>query len=302
MARRLLRSDMYWRVVGATSGTAGGGAGPSAAEPEQETVVQDVEVPVGRLPEFLDFFHREVLGISPVWVCPLRQREAQQEWELYVLDPATTYANVGFWSSAPLPEGAEEGHHNRRIEQVVADLGGRKSLYSTSYYSEDEFWATYGGATYGVRRSPTTPRGGCSTCTRRRFGGGSGAAGGGPAGGARRVERSRVPGLRRIGGRAGRPCRGRRDPLPDGVALRRRLSGRPRAGAGLRHRHPRGPRRPLRDAGRARQGARRKPAARPEAGRLQGRGGTGGAAPPAAPTGGADRRAGSAGPTALQGP
>ena len=32
----------------------------------------------------------------------------------------------------------------------MAELGGRKSLYSTSYYPEDEFWATYGGATYDL--------------------------------------------------------------------------------------------------------------------------------------------------------
>ena len=76
-----------------------------------------------------------------------------------MLDPQTTYANVGFWSAAALPEGAEDGHHNRRIEQVVTDLGGRKSLYSTSYYSEDEFWATYGGATYDVLKKTYDPEG-----------------------------------------------------------------------------------------------------------------------------------------------
>ena len=34
-------------------------------------MVQDIEVPVDALPEFLDFFHEEV-GIEPIWVCPLR--------------------------------------------------------------------------------------------------------------------------------------------------------------------------------------------------------------------------------------
>jgi hypothetical protein len=31
---------------------------------------------------------------------------------------------------------------------VVAELGGRKSLYSTSYYERDEFWALYNGPAY----------------------------------------------------------------------------------------------------------------------------------------------------------
>ncbi len=150
LPKRLLRSDNYWRVV-AFERRHGWKAALDRrlGRPELEAVVQDIEVPVARLPEFLDFFQRE-LGIAPVWVCPLRQRDPARTWDLYALDPTTTYANVGFWSATALPVGAPDGHHNRRIEQVVAELGGRKSLYSTSYYPEHEFWATYGGATYDL--------------------------------------------------------------------------------------------------------------------------------------------------------
>lgn len=73
--------------------------------PQREPVVQDIEVPVERLAEFLDFFHREV-GISPVWVCPLRTRDPETTWPLYELDGATTYVNVGFWSTVPVPPGS----------------------------------------------------------------------------------------------------------------------------------------------------------------------------------------------------
>jgi FAD/FMN-containing dehydrogenase len=45
--------------------------------------------------------------------------------------------------------GEEEGVYNRRIERVVAELGGHKSLYSTSYYSPEEFWQFYNGDSYG---------------------------------------------------------------------------------------------------------------------------------------------------------
>ena len=37
---------------------------------------------------------------------------------------------------------------NRAIEQEVERLGGRKSLYSSSFYPEDEFWRIYNGSTY----------------------------------------------------------------------------------------------------------------------------------------------------------
>ncbi len=155
--KRWLRSDTYWKVVGFERRHGWkAGLDRRLGKPEQEPVVQDVEIPVERLPEFLDFFHREI-GIAPVWVCPLKQRDPSRTWDLYALEPTTTYANVGFWSAAPLPEGATEGHHNRRIEQVVAELGGRKSLYSTSHYPEDEFWSTYGGATYSVLKKSYDP-------------------------------------------------------------------------------------------------------------------------------------------------
>ena len=48
--------------------------------------MQDIEVPVDALPEFLDFFHAEV-GIAPIWVCPLRQRDPEAQWPLYEFDP-----------------------------------------------------------------------------------------------------------------------------------------------------------------------------------------------------------------------
>jgi len=126
----------------------------------REVVVQDIEVPVGRTAEFLAFFHREV-GIEPIWVCPLRQRDPAARWPLYELDPGTTYVNVGFWSTVPVPYGVDpgDGRVNRRIEQVVTNLGGRKSLYSTAFYDQEEFARLYGGATYDGLRESYDPEG-----------------------------------------------------------------------------------------------------------------------------------------------
>jgi FAD/FMN-containing dehydrogenase len=111
-----------------------------------EPVIQDIEVPVDRLPEFLEFFDKEI-GISPVWLCPLQVTD-DRPWPLYPLDPKTLYVNVGFWSGVRLGFGEEEGVYNRRIERVVAELGGHKSLYSDSYYPPEEFWRFYNGEAY----------------------------------------------------------------------------------------------------------------------------------------------------------
>ncbi len=150
--KRWLRSDAYWKIVAFEKRHH-----PMAridalrGRPAREDVVQDVEIPVDRTPAFLRYFTTEV-GISPVWVCPLRQRDPEVDWALYPLDPAVLYVNVGFWSTVALPdgiaEGATEGHFNRRIEAEVARLGGHKSLYSTAYYDEEEFWASYDSTGY----------------------------------------------------------------------------------------------------------------------------------------------------------
>jgi FAD/FMN-containing dehydrogenase len=156
--RRWRRSDVYRRLVALDRRW-----GLSArwdrlrGRPAQEDVIQDVEIPVDRLPEFLEFFHREI-GITPIWLCPLRLRSAEP-WPLYPLEPGALYVNVGFWSTVPLPAGQSGGFHNRRIEQVVAELGGHKSLYSTVHYPEDEFWRRYNGDAYAKVKQAYDPDG-----------------------------------------------------------------------------------------------------------------------------------------------
>ena len=146
--RRWRRSDFYWKLVALNRRT--GFAKKLErwrGRLDREEVVQDIEVPIDRVPEFLRFLD-ERAGIEPVWICPLRQRDPEVTWSLYALDPNVLYVNIGFWSSVALPVGERDGFHNRAIERKVAELGGRKSLYSTSYYAPDEFWRTYGGDTY----------------------------------------------------------------------------------------------------------------------------------------------------------
>jgi FAD/FMN-containing dehydrogenase len=143
--RRYKRSDVYRRLV-AWDRRIGFSAHLDRwrGKPPREDVIQDVEVPVDRVPEFLDFFHDKI-GMSPVWLCPLVARE---RWPLYPLDTGALYVNIGFWGTVPLPPGQIPEHHNRLIEREVAALDGHKSLYSTAFYSRDEFWRHYDGSAY----------------------------------------------------------------------------------------------------------------------------------------------------------
>ena len=149
--RRLRRSDVYWELVALDRRLGiGDRLDRRAGRPQGERVVQDVEVPVTELPEFLDWFDREV-GMRPVWLCPLEvRRAATQEggdrpWPGYPLTVATTYVNVGFWGVVNVGPDAPRSPRNRAIEAKVSELGGHKSLYSEAFYGREEFDDLYGG-------------------------------------------------------------------------------------------------------------------------------------------------------------
>jgi FAD/FMN-containing dehydrogenase len=145
--RRYRRSDVYRRLVAfdrkhGFTATFDSSAGRLPKEP----VIQDVEIPVATSADFLEFFAREV-QMSPVWMCPLRLR-GERTWPLYPMKPDEVYVNFGFWGMVRLPAGQGDGYYNRLIEDEVSALGGHKSLYSTSFYSEEEFRRRYNGAAY----------------------------------------------------------------------------------------------------------------------------------------------------------
>ncbi len=158
--RRYKRSDVYWKVTTAARRTGvAEGWNRLRGRPPRETVVQDIEVPVDRLAEFLADFHEQV-GMLPLWLCPLRQRDRRHRWDLYVMDPDITYVNVGFWGTVPSPSGdPSDGTVNRRVERLVTRLDGRKSLYSDAYYAEQEFWRLYGGEEYQRLKAAYDPQG-----------------------------------------------------------------------------------------------------------------------------------------------
>jgi FAD/FMN-containing dehydrogenase len=157
--KRYLRSDVYWKFIAferrheilATVDRWRG-------RPGREDVIQDVEVPVERAAEFLDVFHREI-GMRPIWMCPLRLRQTDIPWTLYKLDPDTTYINFGFWGQVERRPAAGDNDRNLLIERLVAELGGRKSLYSSSFYGPDDFHRLYGGEAYDELKAEYDPDG-----------------------------------------------------------------------------------------------------------------------------------------------
>ncbi len=123
----------------------------------RESIIQDVDIPLARANEFLDFYLREI-GLLPLWICPIG---ATPDCDRFALFPRakTPYVNFGFWdvkrTRAPHPR----GHFNRLIEREASELGGIKSLYSDSYFTREEFDAAYGGDAYRRLKARYDPQG-----------------------------------------------------------------------------------------------------------------------------------------------
>ncbi len=123
-----------------------------------ESVIQDVDIPLDRAAEFLDFMQREI-GILPIWLCPIRAPAAAAPFALYPLRAGTTYINFGFWDVVRDRETHPPGYRNRLIERKVTELNGQKSLYSDSYYTKDEFWSIFDRAAYSALKARYDPAG-----------------------------------------------------------------------------------------------------------------------------------------------
>jgi len=123
-----------------------------------ESVIQDVDIPIERAAEFLAFFHAEI-GILPIWICPIRAPNGGASATFYRLPSQGPAINFGFWDVVKRREPIERGHFNRKIERKVVELGGIKSLYSDSYYPEEEFWQIFDRDAYRALKARYDPDG-----------------------------------------------------------------------------------------------------------------------------------------------
>ena len=154
--RRFRRSDFYYRLVRLDQRfQIARRLDRRAGRPEAERVVQDIEIPVARLEEFLAWFDEEV-GMRPVWVCPLRLR-GDRTWPSYPLEAGVTYVNVGFWGAVNVGPQAPQAPRNRAIEAKVLELGGHKSLYSEAFYDRETFDRLYDGANLAAVKARYDP-------------------------------------------------------------------------------------------------------------------------------------------------
>lgn len=116
------------------------------AEPKED-VIQDVEIPVQNASSFLRQFDQQI-GMHPVWICPTQSVSKRWPYPLYPMKNKQLYINFGFWDSIPAHGDPSDAFYNKAVEKLVADKGGMKSLYSTSFYEKDDFERIYNYSAY----------------------------------------------------------------------------------------------------------------------------------------------------------
>jgi len=122
-----------------------------------ESVIQDVDIPLSRAAQFLDFYAKEI-ALWPMWTCPIGPQQHSGRFSLYPVRDEW-YVNFGFWDVKRTREAHPAGHFNRLIEKKVAELGGIKSLYSDSFFPREEFERCYGGKAYRRLKAKYDPQG-----------------------------------------------------------------------------------------------------------------------------------------------
>ena len=126
-----------------------------ASGQSKKCIIQDLALPYSTAEQFVDYTDK-VLGIYPLWLCPLRQSQLptmhphvnEMEADGQSLTPML---NIGLWGFGP-PQPDDFVHANRDLERKLWELGGMKWLYAQTYYTEDEFWQMYDRKWYDALR------------------------------------------------------------------------------------------------------------------------------------------------------
>jgi len=128
----LMHTRMMYRALHASNMSSG-------------TIVHDLSLPYDTAEDFINYAAQE-FDIWPLWLCPLRAVNPPT-FHPYSTGSESGGApqpmlNIGLWGTASKDIDSFV-RQNRQLEARVTELGGRKVLYSHTYYTEEEFWQLY---------------------------------------------------------------------------------------------------------------------------------------------------------------
>lgn len=118
-------------------------------------MIQDFCIPEGNADVFLSQV-LEAPAIFPIWLLPIKGTPSPQIFAPHRLATATPqdiFLNFGLYGIPHTLDPVEQITH--KLEKMTHAFGGRKVLYSHSYYSPEEFWEIYSRKSYEALRQKT---------------------------------------------------------------------------------------------------------------------------------------------------
>lgn len=122
-------------------------------------IIQDFCIPEKHVSHFLT----DVLddpSVFPIWLVQVKGTSHSQIFAPHLLsgeDQESHFMNFGIYGipsySSPIAE------ITKKLEQKTQAYGGRKALYSRSYYDQNEFWSIYSRDAYDLLRDKTFAKG-----------------------------------------------------------------------------------------------------------------------------------------------
>ncbi|MGH2691779.1 MAG: hypothetical protein ACRDHM_04680, partial [Actinomycetota bacterium] len=124
---------------------------------QRPDVVCDYFIPAGRIPEFYEWYLRE-MPYFPLWVVPYRvpqvypwlsdEHAGRFEGDLFV-----DLAVYGMRNEDPKLD------RSQQLEEKTYELGGIKTLISRNHYSPERFWSIYNKPNYEKAKERLDPNG-----------------------------------------------------------------------------------------------------------------------------------------------
>lgn len=110
----------------------------------KRAIIQDFYLPQKKTVEYSERA-LDLTGISPLWLCPVKTCEKNQIFAPHAIQDDLVF-DVGVYG---FPQGNGKGAEiTAQLEKLAHEMGGRKMLYSYTFFTEDDFWNVYSKKDY----------------------------------------------------------------------------------------------------------------------------------------------------------
>jgi FAD/FMN-containing dehydrogenase len=122
-----------------------------------ESIIQDIGIPIENCADFVKWLDKNI-GIYPIWVCPLLDPCSEKKYPLWNFSEGKLACDIGIFGSRSSKTKHEKGFFNRQLESETGKQKGKKSLYSQSFFKQDDFEEHYyGGDAYNKLKEKYDP-------------------------------------------------------------------------------------------------------------------------------------------------